>query len=275
MVLLLVFLMLTLGLFALFLGGGLVAQGYLYQQPASRLPVRAVGAAALVAGFITFWVWIDKRAPGKYDTLPTFRGESTVEFDEFEAVRWVGAGTTGKLKLDGAGNPVESGTMKFKRPAGGKAAFTEEGTGAPFKLRGDTGPYIIGVIRVKGPDDAEPVRYAVTLKEDKTLTPAPRYVEEKGSRYVEANQIGTLYVPSTGTVVLALLLNFLLLVVWLVAFWLVMRFSLGHSLMFSAVLAVVTIFALMPALFNPNRVPKPAPSAPPAALVRPADVHTS
>ena len=44
------FLMLTLGLFALFLGGGLVAQGYLYQNPAERLPVRAVAAAVLVGG---------------------------------------------------------------------------------------------------------------------------------------------------------------------------------------------------------------------------------
>src|SRR5712691_1077493 len=46
--LLLVFLMLFLGLFALFLGGGLVAQGYLYQQPVERLPLRAIVAAVLV-----------------------------------------------------------------------------------------------------------------------------------------------------------------------------------------------------------------------------------
>jgi hypothetical protein len=274
--LLLVFLMLLLGLFALFLGGGLVGQGYLYQQPADKLPVRALVAAALVGGFITFWVWIDKRAPEKYDTLFNFKGESTAEFNEFEAVRWTAAG--GKLKLDTGGKPTET-IAKFKRPAGSKGAFAEEGTGAAFELRGYIGgtQYMVGAIRVKGPDDPEPVRYNANLKEDKTYPPEVRFEAEKGSRYVKANQFGTLYVPSTGTVIVALLLNFLLLVVWVVAFWPVLRFSLGHALMFTAILAVVTMLALMPVLFKPNRAPKPpaSPGNTPTALVRFTEVHPS
>jgi hypothetical protein len=277
--LLLVFLMLFLGLFALFLGGSLVAQGYLYQQPTERLPVRAVGAAVLVAGYITLWVWIDKRAPGKYDTFFNFTAYSTAEFNEFEAVRWAGAG--GKLKLDASGNPTES-TVKFKRAAAGKGTqFLENGTGAAFEMAGSTssgGQYMTGAIRVKGPSDPEPVRYNAKLKEDKTYSPERRFEEDKGSRYVEANQLGTLFVPSTGTVVVALLLNFLLVVVWVVAFWPILRFSLGHALMFTAVLAVVTMLALMPVLFKQNREPKPPASpggAAPAARAHSTEAHPS
>ena len=269
--LLLVFLMLTLGLFALFLGGGLVAQGYLYQNPAERMPLRAVLGALLVSGFITLWVWIDQRAPGKYDTFFNFSPYSTTEFQEFEAVRWYGAG--GALKLDASGNPTET-TVKFKRSVGGKGGqFVEEGTGAKFEMSGSTPAgtqYMTGAIRVKGPDDPEPVRYNAILKDEpstkrKTYAPERRFVEEKGNRYVEAHQIGTLFVPSTGTIVWSLLLNFLLLVVWLAACWPILRFSLVHALIFTAALTAITMLAILPVLFKQNRIPKPAPA--PTAMI--------
>ncbi|QJW96588.1 hypothetical protein [Frigoriglobus tundricola] len=274
MVLFLVFLMLMLALFALFLGGGLVAQGYLYQNPAERMPLRALAAAVLVAGFMTLWVRIDQRAPGRYDTFFNFTPSSTVEFQEFEAVRWTGAGD--KLKLDAGGNPVET-TVKFKRAVGGKSGpFLEAGTGEPFKLNGSTTSgtqYMTGAIRVKAADDPEPVRYKVTLKEDprtktKTYKPDSKFEEEKGSRYVDAHQMGTLVVPSTGTVVLALLLNFMLMAVWLVAIWPVLRFSLGHAVVFAGALGLITMLAVMPVLFRHVRESKPP--APAAALTRPA-----
>ena len=268
MALLLVFVLLLVGLFALFLGGGIVAQGYLYQNPAARLPLRALAAAALVAGFLALWVLIDQRSPGRYDTFFNFSPHTTVEVQEFEAVRWTGGG--GKLKLDASGNPTEA-VAKFKRAPGGKRAqFVEDGTGEPFRRNGTTtggAQYMTGAIRVKGPGDADWVRYNATLKEDektkvKTYTPESRFVEEKGSRYVEVSQPGTLFVPSTGTIVLSLLLNGALLAVWVIAFWPVMRFSLGHAVLFAGALALVTMLAVMPLLFSQNRVVKaPAPAA--------------
>lgn len=264
--LVLVFLMMTLGLFALFLGGGLMAQGYLYQNPAERMPLRAIAAAVLVGGFVTLWVVIDRRNPGRYDTFFNFVPYTTAEFSEFEAVRWAGA--NGKLKLDGNGKPIEA-IVKFKRPSGGKdGKFLEDGTGAPFQLNGTAGTggqYMTGALRVKGPDDAEPVRYNATLKEDprtkeKAFAPDARFVEEKGSRYIESHQIGTLFVPSTGTVIGALALNFMLFVVWLAAFWPILRFSFAHALMFSAALAMLTMLGVMPLLFKQNREPKPVPA---------------
>ncbi|MBX9584133.1 MAG: hypothetical protein K2X87_27865, partial [Gemmataceae bacterium] len=62
MTVLLTFALVAAALFVLFWGGSLLAQGYLYQQPAEYLPARAAVAAAVVAGFLTFWVWLDKQA---------------------------------------------------------------------------------------------------------------------------------------------------------------------------------------------------------------------
>jgi hypothetical protein len=269
--LLLVFLMMVLGLFALFLGGGLVAQGYLYQNPADKMPLRALGGAALVAGFVTFWVWVDQRVPGRYNTFFEIRGESTKEFDEFEAVRWIALG--GKLKIDASGNYTET-TAKFKRRGSGK--FYEEGASdKEFVLEGytiDGRKYMTGAIRVKGPDDPEPVRYNAVLNPQKPKTSPEytverRFVEENGSRSVELAKLGTLHIPSTSTVALSLFLNFLLFAVWLAAFWPVLRFSLTHSLIFAGSLAVLTMFAVMPVLFEQNRTPKKTTAAPITAMV--------
>jgi hypothetical protein len=276
--LLLVFLMMMLGLFAIFLGGGLVAQGYLYQNPADRMALRSVAGAVFVAAFVTLWVWIDQRAPGRYDTLFNFTGTSTVEFDEFEAVWWLGA--DGKLRLDANGNHIEK-TVKFKRTPGGKAKFYEEGTTDEFMMIGSTssdGQYMTGAIRVKATDDPEPVRYNALLKEEKPKSKPEykedrRFVEENGSRYVESHQLGTLFVPSTGTIALALLLNIALGVVWLVAFWPILRFSLAHALIFTGAFTLLTMLAVMPVLFKQNRVPK-TPTPAPAALIS-REAHAS
>jgi hypothetical protein len=268
----LVFLMLVLGLFALFLGGGMVAQGFLYQNPAERMPLRAAAAAVLVGGFITLWVWIDSRNPGRYDTLFNFVAYSTADFNEFEAVRW-SAGAGGKVARGADGKPVET-VVKFTRP-NANARFVDDG-GASFTKLGSTGAtsYMTGAIRVKGPGDAEPVRYNATLKEDsrtkeQVYTERSRFVEEKGSRYVEAEsegQMGKLFIPSTGTVVGSLALNAMLFVVWLAAIWPVLRFSFGHALMFATALGVLTMLGAMPLLFKQNREPKP-PSGPPVAVL--------
>jgi hypothetical protein len=208
----LVFAMLVVGLTALFLGVSVVAHGYLYMEPAKKLPLRALGGGLLLGGFITLWAGLDKKSPGKYDTFFNFSPYTTAEFGEFEAVRWP-VGADGQLK----GTEV---AVKFKRTVGGKgAAFVEEGTNDAFKL--STGAYMTGAIRVKGPGDAEPVRYNALVNENprtksKEYAKERRFVEEKGDRYVEAVQLGTLFVPSGATVAVSLLLNFTLLVLWLV-----------------------------------------------------------
>jgi hypothetical protein len=273
--LLLILLLITLVLFALFLGGGLVAQGYLYQEPADQLPVRALAAAVLVGSFITMWVWIDKSHPRRYDTFFEFAPYERKEFSEFEAMRWVSPDGT-KLKTDETGKPVEV-VVKFKRGVGAKSdKFFQEETEAPFQMNSTTKTgesYMTDAISLKPEPHAEPIRLDAQLIEDKrtkakTYTPDRRFVEENGSRYVQADQLGVLYVPSMGTVVLALLLNFLLFLAWFVAFWPILQFTRGHAFAFTTLFGLVTMLLVMPLLFKPNRVPKPAAEVPRVARVQ-------
>lgn len=273
--LLLILVLVTLVLFALFLGGSLVAQGYLYQEPADRLPLRALAAALLVGLFITMWVWIDKGSPGRYDTFFAFAPYQTEEFNEFEAVRWVSPDGT-RLKVDEAGNRIEVVT-KFRRSGTSRAAsFVQEGSDTPFQLNGvdkSGESFMTAAIQLRPDPAAEPVRFNAQLNPKSsvpTYTPNRRFMEEKGSRYVEYDQLGVLYVPSTRTVVLALFINLLHFLVWMAAFWLILRFTLGHALGLAAAMGLITMLLVMPLLFKPNRAPK-APEAPRAALALPGE----
>lgn len=268
MTLLLVFALLTGGFTALFLGVSIVAQGYLYQEPAPRLPLRSVAGGLILGGFITLWTAIDKNNPGRFGPPQDFSPRRSVEFTEFEAVRWP-AGADGKLKTDPSGKPVET-VAKFKRTVGGKgSAFVEEGTSDPFKPTGSSGglSYMTGAIRVKGPDDPEPVRYNAVVN-DNPRTKQKEYPqgerefrEEKGERFVTFNQMGTIYIPSSGTLAVWLLLNVATLVLWLVVTWLILRYALAHALGLTAVGVLVTLFILNPLLFKFNKPPEPKPAS--------------
>lgn len=270
MTLLLILVLVTLVLFALFLGGSLIAQGYLYQQPADRLPLRALAAALLVGLFITSWVWLDQRNPRRYDTFFEFAPYQTQEFNEFQAVRWMSLDGT-RITRDDAGNPIEV-TVTFRRGVGLRPTlFTEEGTETPFQLNGVTRSgesFMTAAILLRPNPEAEPVRYNAQLNPRArvpTYTSDRRFVEVNGSSYIEADQLGVLYVPSTWTVLVALFINGMLFVVWMIAFWPILRFTLGHAFGLTVVLGLITMLLVMPVLFKPNRVARQAET--PATIV--------
>ena len=276
MALLIILLLVTLVLFAIFLGGGLVAQGYLYQEPADRMPVRALAAAVLVGSFITMWVGIDKAHPRRYDTLFELAGYERKEFSEFEAIRWTSIDGV-NLKMDESGKPMET-EVKYKRGTGGKAdKFIEVGTDTAFQLNGGTKTgesYMVCAIKVKPDPEAEPIRLNALLKDEKrnqsktpTYTPERRFVEENGSRYVDADQMGALYIPSTWAVILGLLLNFMLFVVWYAAFWPILQFTRGHAFALTTLFGLVTMLLVMPILFKPGRSKSQAIEPPKVAWV--------
>jgi hypothetical protein len=268
--LLITLVLITLVLFALFLGGGLVAQGYLYQEPADRLPLRALAGAVLVSSFVALWVMIDARAPGKYDTFFRFSPYQTKEFTEFEAVRWVAPDGV-NLKKDEGGNKAEV-LVKFKKGTGSRSnTFVEAATGEPFQLNssGKSGEsYMTGAILARPGPEAEPVRFDATTREQGSRVnyvtgPEGRQFKEKGgSRYVQADQLGVVYEPSTGAIVLALLINLLHFVVWFAAFWPILQFTRGHAFILATVFALVTMLVVMPLLFERNRA-KPGGAAEP------------
>jgi hypothetical protein len=270
-----ILLLVTLVLFALFLGGSLVAQGYLYQEPADRLPVRALAAAVMVGTFITLWVWVDKRHPRRYDTFFEFAPYERKEFSEFEAVRWISIDGV-KLNTDESGKPLEA-TIKYKRGTGPKAdKFVVEGTDQQFQLNGATKTgegFMTAAIVLKPDPESEPVRFDAVFNEDKrtqakSYTPERRFNEQNGSRYVLADQLGVLYIPSTGTVALALLINLVHFLLWFIAFWPILQYTRGHAFALTVLFGLVTMLLVMPLLFKPNRAPKPAAEAPNVACVR-------
>lgn len=259
----LTFALVALVFFVLFWAGTLVVQGYLYQEPADRLPARAAASAALVAAFLTFWVWLDQRSPGKYDTFFEFAPYTTTSYAEFDAVRWRNDPAAKAFKKDEAGKVAER-TTTFRRKGGGKTApFTEDGTGQPFQL--GTADELTAAVLVKT-GDGPPARFDAELKADpKTGRPTyfgeKRFVEAGGDRYVRGDQLGVLYVPSTAVVAGALALNAALFGVFLAAFWLGLRFELWHAVGLAVGFGLAMMLLGMPLLFKPNRAARAAPAA--------------
>jgi hypothetical protein len=258
-------------LFALFWGGGLVAQGVWYQEVADYFPLRAGGAAVLVGSYLTLWVALDRHAPGRYDTLFEFASEERVPFEEFEAIRWISTEPP-KLKMDESGQPVEVVTLY--RKTGRESAFTAVGSGESFRLNG-TQPggeaFMTVALRVRLDPQGEPIRFNAALHEERpgvfsyaSGLEGRRFLEVGGNRYIFADQIGTVYVPTPKVVVVSLLLNFLLFVIWFIALWPILQFQPGHAAGLTLAFGFATMLIVLPLLFQPNRQPPPAP--PPAAV---------
>ncbi|MCS7022354.1 MAG: hypothetical protein NZ703_07680 [Gemmataceae bacterium] len=275
MSILLLWLLLVVILLALFWGGGLVAQGWWYQDIARYFPLRAAGAALLVGSYLTLWTALDRRSPGKYDTLFEFTAEERVPFNEFDAIRWV-TSVSSKLKTDEKGQPVEV-AVPFRRKQGSRTEqFIAEKTGEPFRLNGvdRAGESFMTVaLLIRLEPQGEPVRFNALLQEDsrgnKTYVSGPegrRFVEAGGNRYILADQIGTVYVPTPGVVAAALFLNLAVFIVWFVALWAILQFQAGHAAGLTLALGFATLLLVMPLLFKPNR--QPAAAGPPPAAAR-------
>lgn len=258
-----------------------LGQAYVYERVVDRLPLRAAGAAAVVALYVMMWVAIDRGSPGKYDTFFEFASYTTAQFNEFEAVRWEPDPATrnGKVefKKDAAGKPAET-TVKFRR-AGGKSSKLVDDKGREFVLS-DGGMMTAAIVFKPDPAGA-PVRFDALFKDGPrgkeyfpksgSDTERRRFVDPTGPRYVSLDQPGVMVIPSTGTVFFALLLNFGLFVAWFAAFWPVLRFGAGFALLLAVAFGLVTMIAIMPVLFKPGRAaPPPAearlPLPPPLAI---------
>ncbi len=88
-----------------------------------------------------------------------------------------------------------------------------------------------------------------------------RFVEDKGSRYVELQKLGTLFIPSTGTITARADAEFPTRrrVAGSVLAGLAVL-SLIHAVIFTGMFALATMLAVMPVLFKQNRIPKPPPA---------------
>ena len=261
MTLVLTFLAATLCLTALFWGLALVLQGYLYSQPADKLPLRSLVAGLAVACFLCGWVYLNTHAshPDKYGTLFEMNPGSVAEVNEFEAVRL--------LAVKGPDGKPREATAKFRwQPTGGRdgrGAFIDPGTNREFQR--NTSDYQTVALLLPNADGSK-ARFDADLPNGRYPPEGQEFFfsEQSGGRHIYGSNLRLMVVPDTGALILAVLLNVLLFVIWFVAFWPILRFSIGHALGLTVLFGAVSLFILVPQLFVLNAVKPTVPTTAPA-----------
>ncbi|CAN5576979.1 hypothetical protein BH11PLA2_BH11PLA2_26330 [soil metagenome] len=251
-----------------------IVQSYLYEQAAARLPLRALAGGIIAGLFLTYWVHLNTRADfkDKFGTLFEFNSTAMKPLDEFNVIRrYMTKDAEGKYReVTRPMSKIGSNYVEGKDPT------------KPFKLA--TADYITVALEVPDgdtkarfdaelfvPDESKPgevrlVKPGETPADPKYSRETVRFFREvNGRRYIEFNQLGTpgsIQAPSRGAFIGALLLNFGHFVVWILIFWLVLRFSFGAAIGLGVGFGALTMLFVMPILFDRNR-----PGAAPAAVV--------
>jgi len=241
---------LLLGLTAVFLGLSLTLQRLFYNQPAGQLPLRSLVAALMMAIFLTGWAYVNTRAShkDKYGALHEANSTAQTPVEEFQAVRRLSVKSGGQYKEE---------TVLFVLSLDGKE-FVEKGTLKSY--RRNTSDYITTALLV--PRDGKPVKFVAETK-DMTYpgvkaTGDPVFFKaESGTDTISDQNLRYVETFSYGGLVVVLLINVAHFGLWLVAFWPLLNFRAGLSLLLAAIFGAITMLVLMPLLFNTNAI-KPA-----------------
>jgi len=238
-----VFLVCWVAMTALLLGLSVFLQGFLYNEPANRLPLRALTAGLLLAIVSVGWAYVNTRAShaDKYGTFFEFNPTAVREITSFEAVRLL------TLK-DESGQPVTV-TVPFTLQG---RTFVEVETGKPFARSSSN--YVTTALLIRldleaprkfvGPE-LENFRYkGLTNASDAVV-----FQDESSRAFVSDVDLRKVEIPSPGAFTVALLLNAGFLLAWWLAAWPLLQFRLGHALLLSIILGGVSLFVLMPLLF--------------------------
>jgi len=225
-----------LAIFALVLWGlSVFLQGWLYNDLARKLPLRALGGAAALALFHTAWCAIYKEDPGRFDTLYSFKTEVLEgSYDEFQSVRKVGKNEQKPVKFIRRGESTDFEAVETRK----------------IWNRSDADGMVVAVlIQEKG--SKEPTRFNANLNPDGTFpqTSDHRYETDNGRRYMDHNSMGKVYRKRSMAIMGNLFVNLLHLAVWVAVLWPVMRFTLGHAIAIGLGLWVITMI-LQPAMFG-------------------------
>jgi hypothetical protein len=215
--------------------GSMFLQGWLYNDLARKLPLRALVGGIFLALFHVGWCAIYKDDPGRFDTLPNFKTEVLDgTYDEFQSVRKVGK--------------EEQKPVHFVRK-GDTNDFVSD-AGKMWNRSDSDGMVVALLFKEKGRD--APTRFDATLKPDGTFpkTDETRYEAEKGKRYMDQVALGKVYRKRSMSVLGNLFANFLHLAVWVAVLWPIMRFSFGHAVAIAFGLWAVTMLVAQPALFG-------------------------
>jgi hypothetical protein len=232
----LIILVALLAIFTLVLWGiSVFLQGWLYNDLARKLPLRALGGAAALALFHTVWCAIYKEDPGRFDTLYSFKTEVMEgSYDEFQSVRKVGKNEQKPVKFIRRGESTDFEAVESRK----------------LWNRSDSDGMVVAVlIQEKG--GKEPTRFNANLNADGTFpqTSDHRYEADGGKRYMDHNSMGKVYRKRSMAIMGNLFVNLLHLAVWVVVLWPIMRFTLGHAIAIGLALWGITMI-LQPALFG-------------------------
>jgi len=233
---LIIFVVLTLIFAAVLWIGSVILQGWLYNELAKNLPLRALAGGAVLALFHTGWCAVYQADPGRFDTLTSFKTETLDgKYDEFLSVRKVGA--------------TEQKPVRFVRQ-GESNNFQSPDTGKMWNRSDADGMVVALLIKEKGTD--QPTRFNANLQSNGTFRPPDetRWEEEKGRKYMDHSALGKVYRVRSMAYMGNLTANFLHLALWVVVLWLGMRLTLSHAIGFGLVLWGVTMLAVQPALFG-------------------------
>ena len=217
--------------------GSVFLQGWLYNDLANRLPVRALAGGAVLALFHVGWTAIYKVDPGRFDTLVSFKTETLDgTYDEFQSVRRVGK--------------EERKPVRFVR-RGNSNNFESAETGRPWNRSDADGMVVAILIQEKGKD--QPTRFDANLDPKSGNFRPPeetRYEAEGGRRYMDLSALGNVYRKRSLAYLGNFFANFLHLAVWVAVLWPVMRFSLGHAIGLGLALWGLTMLVVQPILFG-------------------------
>lgn len=241
MILVLIFGALAFVFILLLWGGGMLLQGWWYQGPADRMPIRAAACGGAMALFLTLWCALDRANPGKYETLFDFSPEEVTPIDSFDSVMRSKSGDEKKVTF-------------HKKPgaSGATRDFVDDKSQPWIKNTSDRMTVAIDV-HEKGKNGV--TRFKANLDKDgnfpKDLTEL-RYTDEAG-RHITADSLGNIYRRKTGVLLANIFLNGLHLVLWAIALWLGMRFSLWHAVGLALAIWALLMLTVQPLLFKMDR----------------------
>ena len=254
--LLLTWIFFTIGAFILLWGIALTAQAYLYEHVADRLPLRAAIGAIFLGCFYTFWIYANTRADSKdkYGVIQEFSPTARSESHEFTAVRQY-------PRTKGPDGKPREELVPFKKGGVGRNIFFVDAKNEKFRT--NSSDYItvsLDVVDATGKTARFDAKMDALGNYDLPSGRTPRFIEAGGKRYVEADSPNLVFAPSTAALIGALAFNFMNFVIWVVAFWPCLRFTLGHSIGGAIVIGSLMMLFLVPLLFEKNQLPPVVPA---------------
>ena len=238
----LVFALLAFVLILFLWSGSMLLQGWWYQSPADRMPIRAAVSGSVMALFLTLWCLLDARSGGKYDTLFEFSPMEITEHDAFDCVMKNSAGQ-------------EMPPIHYQKRAGAKGSTADfvDGKSQPWKK--NTSDSMAVAILLPEKDKPEPTRFNANLDAKGNFPQGAgelRYVDAAG-RYMTTDSLGRVYRKKTGVLFANIFLNVLHFVLWWMVLWYGVRYSLWHAFSLAFVMWLFVMVAVQPVLFNQTR----------------------